>query len=176
MSVLLVLGVSTVLLDACDFYVLLTVSIFFFSEIGGVMDSSTTFCFDFPSLINMPLLSSLKTVSVVVTNVSLVSSKYPLVFPTFTLGVSDYLGNGQMVLGDIISVLDLLHTVESILSAWYSPPCYLYNQFQFLIVPPKIKVLLGGGQRLYSKNSTSQGRVLIKRRTWIINSKISSSF
>ena len=46
-SVLLLLGVSTVLLDACDLSVLLTVSSFFFSEIGGVMDSSTTFSFDF---------------------------------------------------------------------------------------------------------------------------------
>ena len=65
----------------------------------------------------MSVLYSLKTVSVVVTNVSLVSSKYPLVFPTFTLGVSDYLGNGQMVLGDMISVLDLLRPVNSIISA-----------------------------------------------------------
>ena len=32
LSVLLLLGVSTFLLDACDFYVLLTVSIFFFPK------------------------------------------------------------------------------------------------------------------------------------------------
>ena len=44
-SVLLLLGVSVVLLDACDFSILLTVSIFFFDEIGGVMDSFTTLYF-----------------------------------------------------------------------------------------------------------------------------------
>ena len=32
---------------------------------------------------------------------------------------------------------------------------------------PKNYVLLEGGQRLYPKNSTAQGRVLIQRRTWI---------
>ena len=35
-SVLLLLGVSTVLLDACYFSVLLTFSVFFFVEIGGM--------------------------------------------------------------------------------------------------------------------------------------------
>ena len=65
----------------------------------------------------MLVFQSLTTVSVVVTNAFLVSSKNPLVFPTFTLGVSDYLGNGQMVLGDMISVLDLLRPVNSIISA-----------------------------------------------------------
>ena len=32
---------------------------------------------------------------------------------------------------------------------------------------PKIKALLEGGQRLYPKNYTDQGRVLIQRRIWI---------
>ena len=32
---------------------------------------------------------------------------------------------------------------------------------------PKIKALLKGGQQLYSKNATAQGRVLIQRRIWI---------
>ena len=113
MSVLLLLGVYTVLLDACDFYVLLTVLILFFSEIGGVMDSSTTFCFDFPYLSTMSVFPSLKNVSVVVTNAYLVSSKHPLVFLTLSLGVSDSLGNGQMVFGDMIPVLDILHPYNS---------------------------------------------------------------
>ena len=43
---------STVLLDACDLSILLTAS-FFPSEIGGVVDYSTTVCFDFPSLWTM---------------------------------------------------------------------------------------------------------------------------
>ena len=32
---------------------------------------------------------------------------------------------------------------------------------------PEIKALIEGGQRLYSKNATAQGRVLIQRWTWI---------
>ena len=40
-------------------------------------------------------------------------------------------------------------------------------QFKILIVLPEIKALLEGGQRLYSKNATSQGRVLIQKRNWI---------
>ena len=40
--VLLILGVSTILLDASDLSVLLTISIFFFAGIGGVMDYFTT--------------------------------------------------------------------------------------------------------------------------------------
>ena len=79
MLVLLLLGVYTVLLDACDFYVLLTVSNFFFSEIGGFMASSTTF-FYLPSLSTILVFPSLTIVSVVVTNICLVSSKYQLFF------------------------------------------------------------------------------------------------
>ena len=45
MSVLLLLDVSDVLLDAGDFSVLLTVSIFLFAEIRGVMSSFTTLGF-----------------------------------------------------------------------------------------------------------------------------------
>ena len=40
----------------------------------------------------------------------------PTFFITFPLGVSDSLGNVQMVLGDMVSVLDLLHTFNSIIS------------------------------------------------------------
>ena len=47
----------------------------------------------------------------------------PTFFLTFSLGVSDSLGNGQMVLDDMISVLDIFHPVNSGISAWYSPPC-----------------------------------------------------
>ena len=123
MSVLLLLGVFTVLLDACDFSVLLTVSILSFAEIGGVMASSSTFCSDLPYLSTLSRLPSLTTVSVVVTNAFLVSSKSPLVFITLSLGVSYYLGNGEMVLDDMISVLDLIHPVNSRISDWYYPPC-----------------------------------------------------
>ena len=38
----------------------------------------------------------------------LISSKSPLAFSTLSLGASNFLGNGPMVLDDIISVLDLL--------------------------------------------------------------------
>ena len=61
-SVLLLLGLSTVLLDACDFYVLLNMSIIFF-VIGGVMVFLTKIGF-----VTMSLFLSLTTVSVVVTN------------------------------------------------------------------------------------------------------------
>ena len=40
--------VGTVFLDVCDFSVLLTVSILFFSEIGEVMHSYTKLGFDLP--------------------------------------------------------------------------------------------------------------------------------
>ena len=70
--VLFLLGVSTVLLGCCDFSVLLTVSIFFFAEIGGVRASSATLGSDFHYLSTMSVFPSLTTVSVVVTNVCLV--------------------------------------------------------------------------------------------------------
>ena len=128
---------STVLLDACDWSILLNVSIFF-SEIGEVVAYSTTVCFDFPSLWTMSVFPSLTTVSVVVINNSLISSKYPLVFLNFSLGVSYYLGNGKIVLGDLIPVLDILHPVNSRISDLSSPHCELYNQFHILIVLPNI--------------------------------------
>ena len=102
MSFLLLLGISTILLDAFDLSVFLTVPILFFSEIGGVMAYSTTFCFDLHYLSTMSVFPSSKTVSVVVTNACLVSSKSPIVFLNFSLGVSDYSGNGKMVLFDMI--------------------------------------------------------------------------
>ena len=43
LSYLFLLGVSTVLLDVCDFSVLCNLSIFFL-EIGGEMDSYNFFC------------------------------------------------------------------------------------------------------------------------------------
>ena len=67
-SDLFILGVSTVLLDSCDFYFLLTVSIFFF-EIGGVMASFTTLGF-----VIMSVFHYLTTIPVVVTNDFSVSS------------------------------------------------------------------------------------------------------
>ena len=57
---------ATVLLDACDFSFLLTVSIFFFSEIGGVMASFATLGLVLLFLSTMSVFPSLKTVSVVV--------------------------------------------------------------------------------------------------------------
>ena len=95
----------------------------FFSGIRGVMASSTTFCFGFPYLSTISLFPHLATVSVVVNNSCLVSSKSSLVFLTFSLGVSDSLGNGQIALGDMISVLDIIHPIKYIISAWYSSPC-----------------------------------------------------
>ena len=71
-SVILILGASNVLLDACDFSVLLNVSIFFFAEIEVLMDYFTTFCFDLYFLSTMSLFPYLITVSVLVTNACLV--------------------------------------------------------------------------------------------------------
>ena len=45
-SVLFLFGVSTLLLQDCDFSVLLTMFILFVVEILGLMDSSTTFFFN----------------------------------------------------------------------------------------------------------------------------------
>ena len=112
MSVLLLLGISTVLLDACDFSVLLTASIFCFSEIRGVMASFTTLGFVLIFLSTVSVFPYLTTMSVVVTNEFLVSSKPPLVFINFSLELSDSLGNGTMELDDTSSVIDLLHPIN----------------------------------------------------------------
>ena len=61
--------------------------------------------------------------SVVVNNYCLVSSNSPLLFQIFPLGVSDSLGDGKLVFGETISVLDLLHLVKSIISDRFSPRC-----------------------------------------------------
>ena len=66
------------------------------------MDSFTALGFVFPFLSTMSLFPPLTTLSVVATNSFLVSSKYPLVFLTFSLGLSYSLGNGQMILYDMI--------------------------------------------------------------------------
>ena len=51
---------------------------------------------------------------------SLISSKSPLAFSNFSLGAYDFLGNGPMVLDDMISVLDIIHPVNSIIrSSFY---------------------------------------------------------
>ena len=91
-------------------------SIFFSVGIGGVMDSSTTFCSDFHYLSTMSVFPSLTTVSVLFTNAFLVSFKSLLVFLTLSIGVSDSLGNGEMVFDDMISVLGLLQPVNSKIS------------------------------------------------------------
>ena len=48
---------------------------------------------------------------------SLISSKSPLDFSTFSLGASGFLGNDPMILDDNILVLDLLHPVNSRISS-----------------------------------------------------------
>ena len=45
----------------------------------------------------------------------------------------------------------------------YYLPCELNNRFKLLIIFPKIKALLEGGQHLYTKNATAQGRFFILR-------------
>ena len=68
------------------------------------------FCFPFLSTISV--VPSLTTVSVEVDNSFLVSYKSPLDFLTFSRGLSD-----SSVNDDIISVLDILHPVNSIISS-----------------------------------------------------------
>ena len=68
------------------------------------------FCFNFLS--TMSVLPSLTTMSVVVTNEFLVSSKSPLILLNFSLGLSDFLGNGSLILDDMISVLDIMYPVN----------------------------------------------------------------
>ena len=82
-------------------------SVLFFSEIGEMMASSTTFCFSFPFL---------STVLIVGTRGFLVSSKSSLGLLTFSLGASDFLGNGPMILDYMVLVLDLLRPVNSRIS------------------------------------------------------------
>ena len=53
------------------------------------------------------------TMSVVVTNASAVSSQSSLVFPTFSLGLSDLFGNRSLIFEDTISLLYFLHKVNS---------------------------------------------------------------
>ena len=77
------------------------------------MAPSSTFSFDLPSLSTISVFPSLKTVSVVVTNDYLVSSKSPHVFLTFSFGLSYFFVNGSLKFEDIVSVLDLFHPVNS---------------------------------------------------------------
>ena len=62
-------------------------------------------------------LPSMSTMSILVTNGSSISSKYPLDFSTFSLGAYFLLGNGPMILDNTILVLDLIHPVNSIISS-----------------------------------------------------------
>ena len=68
-------------------------------------------------LSTMSVFPSLKTVLVVVTNAFSVSSKYQLVFLTFSFGLSDFFGNRSLILEDIISLLDILQPVNSRISS-----------------------------------------------------------
>ena len=65
----------------------------------------------------MSVLPYLTTVPLVVTTACLVSSKYPLIFLTLSIGVPDILDNGKMLLSNMFSVLDILHPVNSRISA-----------------------------------------------------------
>ena len=73
--------------------------------------------FWFPSFVNYVIIHLFDKCFSSSDQCLLVSSKYPLVFLTFSLGLSDPLGNGPMILYDMISVLDLLHPVNSIISS-----------------------------------------------------------
>ena len=73
--------------------------------------------FVFPFLFTMSVLPYLTTVLVLKTNTFLVSSKSLLVFLTFSLRLSDSLSNGPMILDDMISVLYVLHPVNSRISS-----------------------------------------------------------
>ena len=44
---------------------------------------------------------------------SLISSNYTLEFSTFSLGATDFLGNGPIILDELVLVLDLLYPVDS---------------------------------------------------------------
>ena len=90
LSYLLLMDVSTVLLNACDFYVVFIVSILLFAMVV-VMASFTILGF-----FSMAVSSSLKTVSVVVTNEFSGSSKHTLVFLTVILWSSEFSGNGSL--------------------------------------------------------------------------------
>ena len=63
----------------------------------------------------MSVIPSLTTVTVVVTNAFSVSSKSPLVFLNFSLGLSDIFGNGSLIFEDMFPVLDLLYPVNYII-------------------------------------------------------------
>ena len=126
--------VGTDSLDVCDFSVLLTVATFF-SEIKEVMDSSNTLGYDFPFLSNVSIVPSLSAVSIELINGFSISSKSPLDFLTFSLGVSyllgnwqlafltpslgasDFLDNGPIILDDMVLVLDIFHPVNSRISS-----------------------------------------------------------
>ena len=97
LSDLLLLGVSTVLLNACEFSVFLP----------------SPHCVLFYFFSTMSVLPSLATVSVVATNAFSDSSKSPLLFLTFSLGLSYFFGNGSLIFDDMISVIDLLHPFNS---------------------------------------------------------------
>ena len=106
-SDLIIMDVSTFLLDTSDLSILLTVSILFFAMVR-VMASFTTLGF-----IPMPLFPTLTTVLVVVTNNFYISSKPPLVFLALILGLSDFFYKGPLIFEDIISLLDLIYLVNS---------------------------------------------------------------
>ena len=83
-------------------------SILLFSDMGDVLASSTKLFLDFPSL---------STVSILVTTGYSISYKSPPDFPKFSLGASYLLGNGPMMLDEMVLVLGLLRPVNSIISS-----------------------------------------------------------
>ena len=76
------------------------------------MAYSTTLVFVFLFLSITSVFPYLTNVSVAVTNSFLISYKSPLAFLNFSLGLSNSLGNDEMIL-----VLDILHPVNSRISS-----------------------------------------------------------
>ena len=87
--------VGTIFLGVFDFSILLTVSIFFFDKIVEVMASSTTLGFDFPFLSTFSL------------GESHFLGNAPLAFLTSSICASDSLGNGTIILEDVVLCLIL---------------------------------------------------------------------
>ena len=52
----------------------------------------------------------------VISTKTLIPSKSPLAFSALSLGASDFLGNGPMILDDMVLLIDLLHPVNSRIS------------------------------------------------------------
>ena len=111
LSVLLLLGVSTVLLDACDFSFFYCVNLlFFWNRRSDVFPYNIIFC--------LPFFFYHVSISYFYNRVISIDQclfgfiQIPTCFLTFSRGLSDLFGNGSLILEDIISVLDFLQQVN----------------------------------------------------------------